>query len=99
TKTLEELIKLKPKEANKIDEARNINEVSIENLVPGDRIIVKSGEKIPLDGEIFEGEATVDESMLTGESVPIEKGPGMDAIGGSVNGEGEIGRASCRERV
>lgn len=51
---------------------------------------MKSGEKIPLDGEIFEGESTVYESMLTGESVPVEKGPGMDAIGGSVNGDGVI---------
>jgi len=90
SKALEELIKLMPKEANKIDESGNIIEVSIEDLVPGDRILVKSGEKIPLDGEIFEGESTVDESMLTGESVPIEKGPGMDAIGGSVNGEGVL---------
>jgi len=90
SKALEELIKLMPKEAHKIDESGNIIEVSIEDLVPGDRILVKSGEKIPLDGEIFEGESTVDESMLTGESVPVEKGPGMNAIGGAINGEGVL---------
>ncbi|MFG3613550.1 copper-translocating P-type ATPase [Rummeliibacillus stabekisii] len=88
SKALEELIKLMPKEAHKIEASGNIVEVSVEDLVPGDHILVKSGEKIPLDGEIFEGETTVDESMLTGESVPVEKGPGMDAIGGAVNGEG-----------
>lgn len=90
SKALEELIKLMPKEAHKIDESGNIVEVSVEELVPGDRILVKSGEKIPLDGEIFEGESTVDESMLTGESVPVEKGPGMNAIGGAINGEGVL---------
>lgn len=88
SKALEELIKLMPKEAHKIDASGNIVEVSVEELQPGDDILVKSGEKIPLDGEIFEGESTVDESMLTGESVPIEKGPGMEAIGGAINGEG-----------
>lgn len=90
SKALEELIKLMPKEAHKIDDSGNIVEVSVEELVPGDRILVKSGEKIPLDGEIFEGESTVDESMLTGESVPVEKGPGMEAIGGAINGEGVL---------
>src|SRR5690625_3921814 len=90
SKALEELIKLMPKEAHKIDESGNIIEVSIEDLVPGDRILVKSGEKIPLDGEMYEGESTVDESMLTGESVPVEKGPGMNAIGGAINGEGVL---------
>lgn len=88
SKALEELIKLMPKEAHKIDASGNIVEVSVEELHPGDEILVKSGEKIPLDGEIFEGESTVDESMLTGESVPVEKGPGMEAIGGAINGEG-----------
>lgn len=88
SKALEELIKLMPKEAHKLDASGNIVEVSVEELQPGDEILVKSGEKIPLDGEIFEGESTVDESMLTGESVPVEKGAGMEAIGGAVNGEG-----------
>ncbi|MFZ3578305.1 heavy metal translocating P-type ATPase [Virgibacillus sp. DJP39] len=90
SKALEELIKLMPKEAHKINASGNIEEVSVEELLPGDQILVKSGEKIPLDGEIFEGESTVDESMLTGESVPVEKGPGMGAIGGAVNGEGVL---------
>ena len=90
SKALEELIKLMPKEAHKLDATGNTVEVSIEDLVPGDRILVKSGEKIPLDGRIFEGTSTVDESMLTGESVPVEKQPGMQAIGGSINGSGVL---------
>ncbi|WP_019153629.1 copper-translocating P-type ATPase [Robertmurraya massiliosenegalensis] len=90
SKALEELIKLMPKEAHKIDDSGNIVEVSVEDLLPGDIILVKSGEKIPIDGEIIEGDSTVDESMLTGESVPVEKGPGMEAIGGAVNGEGVL---------
>ncbi|PAV27978.1 heavy metal translocating P-type ATPase [Virgibacillus profundi] len=90
SKALEELIKLMPKEAHKIDESGNIVEVTVEDLHPGDQILVKSGEKIPLDGEIFEGESSVDESMLTGESVPVEKSPGMEAIGGAVNGDGVL---------
>jgi P-type Cu2+ transporter len=90
SKALEELIKLMPKEAHKIDENGNVVDISVEDLHPGDKILVKSGEKIPIDGSIFEGESTVDESMLTGESVPIEKGPGMEAIGGSLNGSGVL---------
>lgn len=76
SKALEELIKLMPKVAHRLDAAGNIEEVSIEALVPGERILVKPGEKIPLDGKIYEGLSTVDESMLTGESVPVEKKSG-----------------------
>lgn len=90
SRALEELIKLMPKEAHKIDSSGNVVEVSVEDLVPGDEILVKSGEKVPLDGLIFEGTSTVDESMLTGESVPVEKEPGMKAIGGSINGSGVL---------
>ena len=90
SKALEELIKLMPKVAHRLDAAGNIEEVSIEALVPGERILVKPGEKIPLDGKIYEGLSTVDESMLTGESVPVEKNPGMQAIGGSINGSGVL---------
>lgn len=90
SRALEELIKLMPKEANKIDENGDTHKVSVEELQPGDMILVKSGEKVPLDGEIIEGKSSVDESMLTGESVPVEKGSGDEAIGGSINGEGVL---------
>lgn len=90
SKALEELIKLMPKEAHKIDASGNLVDVTVEDLKPGDRILVKPGEKIPLDGNIVDGHSTVDESMLTGESVPVEKKVGMDAIGGSINGDGVL---------
>ncbi|WP_106450318.1 copper-translocating P-type ATPase [Trichococcus alkaliphilus] len=90
SKALEELIKLMPKEAHRLNATGNVEEVSIEALVPGERILIKPGEKIPLDGKIYEGLSTVDESMLTGESVPVEKQPGMQAIGGSINGSGVL---------
>lgn len=90
SKALEELIKLMPKEAHKLDASGNIVDVSVEDLKPGDHILVKPGEKIPLDGVIFEGHSTVDESMLTGESVPVEKTAGMKAIGGAINNDGVL---------
>ncbi len=90
SKALEELIRLMPETAHKLDDSGNITEVSMQELVPGDRILVKAGEKIPTDGRILEGESAVNEAMLTGESVPVDKKPGMQVIGGSVNGNGVL---------
>ncbi|MER2064479.1 MAG: HAD-IC family P-type ATPase, partial [Alkalibacterium sp.] len=90
SKALEELINLMPNDAHKLDEDGNTKDVSVEDLLPGDRILVKSGEKVPLDGEILEGRSSIDESMLTGESVPVEKSEGQEVIGGSINGEGVL---------
>ncbi|GEK90788.1 heavy metal translocating P-type ATPase [Alkalibacterium kapii] len=90
SKALEELINLMPNEAHKLDDEGNTTEVSVEELHPGDKILVKSGEKVPLDGEIIEGNSSIDESMLTGESVPVEKNEGQEVIGGSINGEGVL---------
>lgn len=90
SKALEELAKLMPSEASLIDEDGNVKVVDITELKHGDHVLVRPGEKIPVDGEIIEGKSTVDESMLTGESVPVEKEAGEEAIGGSVNGEGSL---------
>lgn len=90
SRALQELIQLMPEEAHKLDEQGNTTDVSVKTLVPGDRILIKPGEKIPLDGKIFEGQSPVDESMLTGESVPVEKNPGMEVIGGAINGSGVL---------
>lgn len=87
---LEKLVKLMPNEAHKLDENDEVHEVPISELANGDRVLVKPGEKIPVDGTILEGQSTVDESMLTGESVPVEKGKNDEVIGGSVNGEGSL---------
>ncbi len=63
-------------------------DIPVEEVVVGDVIIVRPGEKIPVDGEIVEGSSAVDESMVTGESIPVEKGPGDEVIGATINKTG-----------
>ncbi len=89
SRALEELVKLMPTEAHLIT-GSDIREVPVSGLKPGDLVLVKPGEKIPVDGTVVEGETSVDESMLTGESNPVYKGPGSEVIGGSVNLEGSL---------
>lgn len=86
---LDELAKLMPDEAHLIKDDEVVD-ISVEELEAGDRVLIKPGEKIPADGKILEGKSSIDESMLTGESVPVEKSEGDDLIGGSVNGEGSL---------
>lgn len=90
SKALEELAKLMPSEAHLVLPDGLIKDVQIEVLKNGDSILIKPGEKVPTDGEIVEGQSTIDESMLTGESVPINRQTGEEVIGGSVNGEGAL---------
>jgi P-type Cu2+ transporter len=87
---LEQLVKLMPNEAHKLDENGNIHDVPLSELKSRDRVLVKPGEKIPVDGSIIDGKSAVDESLLTGESVPIEKAEDDSVIGGSVNKEGSL---------
>ncbi|MBN1333400.1 MAG: heavy metal translocating P-type ATPase, partial [Synergistales bacterium] len=87
---LEELAKLMPSDAHKIMEDGNTVDVPLEELQPGDRVLIKPGEKIPVDGEVMEGESSVNEAMLTGESTPVLKQKGSRIIGGSINGEGSL---------
>lgn len=87
---LEELAKLMPSEAHKLMPEGNLRDVPIEELVVGDKVVVKPGEKIPADGKVVEGESSVNEAMLTGESTPVPKQAELKVIGGSVNGEGSI---------
>ena len=65
-------------------------EVAASDLIIGDIVIVKSGERIPVDGEIVEGQASIDEAMLTGESIPVDKGVGESVIGATINRSGSI---------
>ncbi|RXV63296.1 copper-translocating P-type ATPase [Roseovarius sp. A46] len=65
-------------------------EVEIDAIVPGDIVLVRPGERIPVDGEVTEGSAHVDESMITGEPVPVAKDPGDAVTGGTVNGAGSL---------
>ena len=87
--TINELLKLRPKYANLIKE-NEIVKVETKFLKAGDKIIIKEGETIPLDGVIINGSTSVDESLLTGESLPIYKEEGGKVIGGSVNKDGSI---------
>ena len=89
-KALEELAKLMPSNAHKIMPNKSIQDVLVSELNIDDYVLVKPGEKIPADGAIIEGESSINESMLTGESKPIRKGKGLEAIGGSINGEGSL---------
>jgi Cu2+-exporting ATPase len=90
SKALEELVRLMPGDAHKVMPDGGVKDVPLSELNPGDRVLVKPGEKIPADGEVVDGESSVNESMLTGESVPVAKIQGSKVIGGSVNGEGSI---------
>ncbi|MCJ1907542.1 cadmium-translocating P-type ATPase [Planococcus ruber] len=87
---LEQLVKLMPSEAHKLDEHNQVQDIPLADIQNNDRVLVKPGEKISVDGLILEGKSTIDESMLTGESVPIDKGTGDGVIGGSVNKEGSL---------
>ena len=87
---LEKLVALLPNKANKLEDNGDIKEVPLDSLLEGDKVVVKPGEKIPIDGIILEGATTIDESMLTGESVPVEKEKGNEVIGGSINNEGSL---------
>ena len=87
---LEQLVKLMPSEAHKLDEHGQVQDVPLSEIRNKDRVLVKPGEKIPVDGLIVEGKSTIDESMLTGESIPVDKLEGDAVIGGSVNKEGSL---------
>ena len=86
---IKKLIGLQPKKAKIIENGAE-KEVLIENLRVGDIVIVKPGEKIAVDGRIVEGATSVDESMLTGESLPVSKKVGDKVVGGSINKNGSI---------
>ena len=90
SRALEELAKLMPSEAHKILPDGSIKDIPLEELSTGDKVLIKPGEKVPADGDVIEGETSVNEAMLTGESKPVTKKAGGKVIGGSINGEGAI---------
>jgi Cu2+-exporting ATPase len=87
---LEELAALIPGEAHKVNEDGSTEDVSVEDLQKGDKVLIKPGEKIPADGVVVKGETSVNEAMLTGESKPVSKQKEDEVIGGSVNEKGSI---------
>ncbi|WP_270375495.1 copper-transporting P-type ATPase [Marinicauda sp. Alg238-R41] len=82
------LLELAPPHARRIEADGSEQDVSIEDLQEGDRLRVRPGEKIPVDGEIDEGSSTIDESMITGEPMPVQKSTGDSVTGGTVNQSG-----------
>jgi Cu2+-exporting ATPase len=90
SRALEELAKLLPSEAHKIFTDGSVQEVPIEELTSGDRVLIKPGEKIPVDGIVIDGASSINEAMITGESKPVSKAIKNEVIGGSINGEGSL---------
>lgn len=86
--SLRKLVDLQPTTARLVSGDASEREVPVERVSVGDVLLVKPGEKIPVDGVVVEGRSAVDESMVTGESVPAERGPGDEVIGATINGTG-----------
>ena len=84
------LLNLAPKTARRIGDDGKDEEVPLEEVHIGDRLRVRPGERVPVDGEVIEGRSAVDESMMTGEALPVEKEPGAKVIGGTINGTGGL---------
>ena len=84
------LLELAPPAAIRIAPDGSEEEVSLDDLAPGDRLRVKPGEKVPVDGSVVDGHSSVDESMVSGEPIPVEKRAGDTVIGGTVNGTGSL---------
>lgn len=87
TQAIRSLLHLRPQTARRLHEGKE-QEIPIKQIQKGDIVLVKPGEHIPVDGVITEGESELDESMLTGESLPITKAVGAEVTGGSLNGSG-----------
>ena len=84
------LLDLAPKMARRIEPDGSERDIPLDQVRPGDRLRVRPGEKVPVDGVVLEGASAVDESMVTGESVPVEKTAGSRLIGATVNGTGAM---------
>jgi len=90
SRALEALAKLMPSTAHKVLADGSSTEVEIGSLAGGDKVLIRPGEKVPADGIVVEGQTSVNESMLTGESKPVGKMKGSKVIGGAINAEGAI---------
>src|SRR5436305_14960162 len=87
---LNSLLRLAPSQANVIGPDGEVRTVPVEQVQVDDLLLLRPGEKVPVDGLVTEGESAIDESMVTGESLPVSKQPGDEVIGGTVNGSGSL---------
>jgi len=89
SRSLQKLVEMMPSEAHLIKNG-DTKDVNVEELEEGDKVLVRPGEKIPVDGNIIKGESHVNESMVTGESKPVQKSKDNEVIGGTINGKGSL---------
>ncbi|MBI3055533.1 MAG: heavy metal translocating P-type ATPase, partial [Betaproteobacteria bacterium] len=87
---LRALLDLAPQTARRLGESGDEDEIPLDEVQKGDRLRVRPGDKVPVDGELLDGRSAVDESMVSGESMPVEKTTGDKVIGGTVNGTGSF---------
>lgn len=87
---LQKLAALMPAEAHRLEDDGSTTDVPVDQLRTGQRLVIRPGEKIPTDGTIRQGRTTVNDSMITGESTPVEKTEGDSIVGGAINGDGAI---------
>ena len=100
------LLRLAPTIAHRVGDEHQDEDAPLEHVMPGDRLRVRPGERVPVDGVILDGRSSVDESLVTGESLPVEKGPGDEVVGGTLNGSGafimraeRVGRETLLQRI
>jgi Cu+-exporting ATPase len=87
---IRDLLGLAPKTARILRDDGTEEDVAIDEVQPGDKLRVRPGEKVPVDGSVLDGTSSVDESMVSGEPLPVEKSAGEGLIGGTVNGNGSL---------
>ena len=100
------LLNLAPKTARRVRDGGADEEIPLDQVQAGDRVRIRPGESVPVDGEVLEGNSAIDESMITGESMPVAKAPGAKVIGGTLNGAGafvmraeRVGSATVLARI
>ena len=86
---IQRLVSLQAKTAHVLRDGQMVD-IALDQVVADDIIIVKPGERIPVDGQVTDGKSFVDESMITGEPIPVEKGIGSDVVGGTINQNGTL---------